>query len=98
MAEPPDIQANFPYAAQPDEVHLAEYWNIIVKHRRVVIIVLMIGIGLGTYFPFSATKLYTASSRSNRKIRKLPVLDLFNRLTAASLAANTTITRPNLLC
>src|SRR5918994_3865304 len=62
MAEPPDIQANFRYAAQPDEVHLAEYWNILVKHRRIIIIFLLIGIALGTYFPFSATKLYTASA------------------------------------
>jgi polysaccharide biosynthesis transport protein len=62
MVEPEHVQTNFGYAAQPDEVHLAEYWNILVKHRRVVIIFLIIGIGLGTYFPFSATKLYTASS------------------------------------
>jgi capsular exopolysaccharide synthesis family protein len=45
-----------------DEVHLRDYWNIILKRKRLVALIFLSVAGLGIYIIFSATTLYTASA------------------------------------
>lgn len=46
--------------AESEEVHLRDYWRMLVKRRRVVMLVFLIVLGLGIYKTFSQTPLYTA--------------------------------------
>src|SRR5687768_12992397 len=57
-----DIEPEYTYASQENEIHLSDYWNILVKRRRIIIILFLVVFVLGAYFPLSATKLYTASA------------------------------------
>ena len=45
-----------------DEVHLRDYWNIVLKRKRMVALILLLVAGLGIYIIFTATTLYTASA------------------------------------
>jgi capsular exopolysaccharide synthesis family protein len=53
-------EADYFSYAESDEVHLRDYWRMVVKRRRVVILVFLIVLGLGIYKTFSQTPLYTA--------------------------------------
>ncbi len=56
--------ADAEYISNPEnaEVHLRDYWRMLVKHRRLVVLVFLVVVGFGTYLTFSATPLYTASA------------------------------------
>jgi capsular exopolysaccharide synthesis family protein len=51
-----------PYGQETEEVHLRDYWKVLVKHRRLVFLVFLAVVGLTAYITFSATPLYTASA------------------------------------
>src|SRR5512147_2203625 len=44
------------------EVELGDYFNILIKHRRLVILVFLTVLTIGAYFSFTATPLYQASA------------------------------------
>src|SRR5215510_11308953 len=45
-----------------DEVELRHYLNVLIKRRRLLILVFLIVVIIGAYFPFTATPLYQASA------------------------------------
>jgi capsular exopolysaccharide synthesis family protein len=47
------------YIPESEEVHLRDYWKMLVKRRRVVMLVFLAVFVLGAYSTFSATPLYT---------------------------------------
>ena len=44
------------------EVELRYYFNVLIKHRRLLIFVFLTFVMIGAYFTFTATRLYQASS------------------------------------
>jgi len=62
LAKPDDILPEYSYLPPEDEVHLVDYWNILVKRRRIIITLFLSVFALGAYFPLSATKLYSAKA------------------------------------
>jgi capsular exopolysaccharide synthesis family protein len=50
------------YNYQPEEMHLRDYWNIVVKRRRLIVVCFVSFFGLGIYINISATPLYTTKS------------------------------------
>ena len=56
------IDAQYVRIPESEETHLRDYWKIVVKRRRLVVLVFLIMLALGAYFNFSATPLYTAST------------------------------------
>lgn len=51
-----------PYGLETEDVHLRDYWKVLVKHYRLVIVVFLAVVGVTAYVTFSATPLYTAST------------------------------------
>src|SRR5262245_21220972 len=45
-----------------EEVELRHYFNVLIKHRRLLIFVFLTVVMIGAYFPFTATRLYKASA------------------------------------
>jgi succinoglycan biosynthesis transport protein ExoP len=60
LLEPPEAEYAYPSAAE--EVHLRDYWNIVVKRRRLIIFVFLALVAIGAYSSFTATPLYKSSS------------------------------------
>ncbi len=54
--------AEYVYAPENQSRHLRDYWNVLVKHRRLVGILFLAVFGTSMYVTFSATPLYTASA------------------------------------
>jgi succinoglycan biosynthesis transport protein ExoP len=62
IAAADDTQPQYNYASQQDEFHLSAYWNVFVKHRRLITLLSLVALAPGVYFALTATKLYTASA------------------------------------
>jgi uncharacterized protein involved in exopolysaccharide biosynthesis len=63
LAPPPDeAQPQYPYASHQDEFNLSAYWNVLVKHRRLIVLLALAAFAPGAYFALTATKLYTATA------------------------------------
>src|SRR5229473_5082053 len=60
----PTEVADAEYLSNPDseDVHLRDYWKLLVKRRRLIILVFLIVVGLGAYKTVSETPLYTATA------------------------------------
>ena len=65
LARNEEIRAEFSHAAEPDEITLSVYWNILVRHRRIILTIFLLVSTAGAFFSLSATKLYTAAARIN---------------------------------
>jgi capsular exopolysaccharide synthesis family protein len=50
------------YTYQQEELHLRDYWKIIVKRRRLVVLCFILLLAFGVYINVTATPLYTAKS------------------------------------
>lgn len=50
------------YPSDQEEAHLREYWKMVVKHCRLVLLVFLAVVSFTLYRNFSATPLYTAST------------------------------------
>lgn len=50
------------YSPESGEVHLRTYWQMVVKHRYLIVLVFLLVTGLGIAQTFSLTPLYTASA------------------------------------
>jgi uncharacterized protein involved in exopolysaccharide biosynthesis len=48
--------------AETRDVHLRDYLRVLIRHRRLIVIVVLIVIGAAAYVNFSATHLYKASA------------------------------------
>ena len=55
-------EAEYVYPAEEQTRHLLDYWNVVVKHRRLVVLLFLIVFGITAYVNFSATPLYTANA------------------------------------
>jgi polysaccharide biosynthesis transport protein len=62
LSLPEDQQPEYSYPLKQDEISLGEYWHVLVKHRRMILLIFFIISGLGAYFALSATILYTATA------------------------------------
>jgi len=62
FAETADIEPEYRQVSQQDEVRLTDYWNILVKRRRIIIVLFFVIFALGAYCALTATRLYTASA------------------------------------
>jgi polysaccharide biosynthesis transport protein len=49
-------------SANENEVELKDYFKVLIKHRRLLILVFLTVLALGAYFSFTTTRLYQASS------------------------------------
>ena len=54
--------AEYIHIPESEEPGLRNYWKIVVKRRRLIVLVFLIILALGAYFNFTATPLYTASA------------------------------------
>jgi len=57
-----DTKPAYIYSPESEEPHLRDYWKVLVKRRRQVILVFLTILGLGAYYTFSLTPLYTAGA------------------------------------
>ena len=57
-----DIEPEYTHARSAEGICLADYWSIIVKRRRIILILFFLISSVGAYFSLTATKLYTANA------------------------------------
>src|SRR5262245_53960207 len=57
-----EIQPEFSQAAEPDEIPLSYYWDILVKRRNVILSIFFVVFAAGAYFAPSATTLDAATA------------------------------------
>src|SRR5262245_15218026 len=50
------------YGPEPEANQLLDYWQILVKRRRLLIKIFVISLLVGAYFNFTATKVYKATA------------------------------------
>src|SRR5262245_12407296 len=50
------------YPRQTQSINLLNYWNVVIKRRRLVAILFLVVFSATAYVNFSATPLYTASA------------------------------------
>ena len=62
LAETDDIEPEYRHASQQDEVLLTDFWKILVKRRRIIIVLFFVIFVPGAYCALTATRLYTASA------------------------------------
>jgi capsular exopolysaccharide synthesis family protein len=62
LAQSEDIQPEYSELPAQDEVHLLDFWKLLVKRRRLVILLFLLVFVVTAYVNFSATPLYTASA------------------------------------
>jgi len=55
-------EAEYVYPSTAEEVHLRDYWNIVVKRKSLIILVFLPFVALCVYFSFTATPLYESTS------------------------------------
>jgi len=57
-----DYAYGYGYTSATNESDWRDYWKILVKRRRLFVVVFLLVVCLGSYFSFTATNLYTATS------------------------------------
>jgi capsular exopolysaccharide synthesis family protein len=57
-----EIDSEYPYTSESEEVHLREYWKVFLKRRRLAATVFLVVFVVGAYCVFTATRLYTATA------------------------------------
>jgi polysaccharide biosynthesis transport protein len=62
LARAEDVQPEYSYASDADEISLSFYWKVLVKHRNIILPIFFVVFAAGSYFALSATKLYTATT------------------------------------
>src|SRR5687768_7439175 len=62
LAPVQDVHPEFTQVSQSEVVSLSEYWTILVRRRRIIILLFCLVFGSGAYFALSATPLYTATA------------------------------------
>jgi capsular exopolysaccharide synthesis family protein len=50
------------YLPEFEEVHVRDYWKVVVKRRQLIAIIIFSSLALGGYITFTATKVYTSVS------------------------------------
>ena len=62
LLPPKEIEPEYVYTAATDNFHLRDYWGILVKRRRLVILVFAAFVAIGAYFSLTATPLYRSTA------------------------------------
>ena len=57
-----NIEPDYVYSPEDKEPTLRDYWKMLAKRRRLVILVLLAAFGIGAYLNYATTPLYTAST------------------------------------
>src|SRR5262245_49430425 len=57
-----EIDAEHMYTSGSEEVHLREYWKVLLKRRRLALTIFFAVFVAGAYCVFTATRLYTATA------------------------------------
>jgi polysaccharide biosynthesis transport protein len=59
----PDVNREVEYILTPEseELHLSDYWKMLLKRRRLVVLMLLAALGIGVFITVITTPLYTAS-------------------------------------
>ena len=58
----PTEEAQYVYPSAGEEVHLRDYWQIVVKRRWLIVFVCLALVAIVAYFSFTATPLYKSTS------------------------------------
>lgn len=69
IARMPETETAYVYSPEQEERLLRDYWKMVVKRRRLVALVFLVVLGVGAFFTFQETPLYTA--RTTLKIEPL---------------------------
>ena len=59
---PGSTEGEYVYTTATNEFDWRNYWNVIVKRRRLLLTVFLVILGLGAYFSLTGTRLYTATA------------------------------------
>jgi polysaccharide biosynthesis transport protein len=59
---------------QPEEPRFRDYWKMLVKRRRLIMVILLIAFGIGVFIALRSTPLYTASATLRIEPPTLPVM------------------------
>src|SRR5215467_7375603 len=59
---PDGRDVEYDYTPATSESDWRDYWNVIVKRRRLLLTVFLVILGLGGYFSLTGTRLYTATA------------------------------------
>jgi polysaccharide biosynthesis transport protein len=57
-----EIEPEYSYGSQQDELQFSHYWSVLVKYRRSIIALFLLVFVFGSYLTISTTKLYTSSA------------------------------------
>ena len=57
-----EIDDEYVYTSGSEEVHVRDYWKVLLKRRRLAIIIFLAVFFPGAYCVFTATRLYTATA------------------------------------
>ena len=58
----PSVEPEYTSTIYPEEVHLRDYWKVLVKWRHVVVLTFLACVIIGAYFSLTATTIYTATA------------------------------------
>jgi succinoglycan biosynthesis transport protein ExoP len=59
---PESTETAYLYASATEEVHPRDYFKVVVTRRRLVLLVFLIVLAIGSYTSFTATKMYSATT------------------------------------
>jgi polysaccharide biosynthesis transport protein len=62
VIETEPVKGKYAQSANGNEVELKDHLNVLIKHRRLLILVFLTVLAIGAYFSLTATRLYQASS------------------------------------
>src|SRR5262245_55516668 len=55
-----DVEPEYDYVSESEQVHLRDYWKILVKRRRMIALIFSAAVSLGILVSLTATNMYTA--------------------------------------
>jgi capsular exopolysaccharide synthesis family protein len=62
LSFPEQAESESVYLPTFDEVHVRDYWKIVVKRRRLIALIVLFTLSIGAYTTFTATRVYTSTS------------------------------------
>jgi polysaccharide biosynthesis transport protein len=57
-----DMEPEYAYVSESEEMHLRDYWKILVKRRRLIVGIFLTAVILGGLISLTATNMYTATA------------------------------------
>jgi succinoglycan biosynthesis transport protein ExoP len=59
---------------EPEEPHFRDYWKMLLKHRRLIMVIFLAALGIGMFITTQTTPLYTASATIRIEPQSPPVM------------------------